>query len=394
MKKRALPFAITVMIASQSSAFAESFNAQNQAQDALLAKQQTPGAPIRDQKMQDDLADKRDAASGDDHRSWYRHIEIAGLIEIDASVLDPYAGKRNSDVRLSTFELGITSQVNEWIKATASLLYEQDETNLEIDVASITLANTDVTPMFVTAGQIYVPFGVYKTNLVSDPLPLELGETRETALQLGFVKGDISGSAYVFHGDHLVNGEDQIGSWGASLSYAHEQNDRAWSFGVGYINDLGGADTLREVIHDNRVAALEADSKFGSDPIAGWTVNAAAVFGKFNLIGEYLAATDDFDAHSLEFRDQNARPSAWNIETGVSFPIMRRKSIASVSYQGTRESLALELPRARWSVGWSVEIFAHTSVALECAHDIDYSKADGGTGNASNRILAQLAVEF
>ncbi|WP_242522981.1 LbtU family siderophore porin [Thiocystis minor] len=329
---------------------------------------------------------------------------ISSLIEVEAYHASPYEGDNESDIVLATFELGIEAQINAWATATAALLYEQNETDLEVDVAYITIANEEASPFFLTAGQLYVPFGAFETNLVSDPLTLEIGEARETTVQVGFVAGDFLGSLYVFNGDRKIDGENQIGSWGANLGYAHEGDDRAWAFGAGYINDLGDSDTLQDATNANRVAALEAliekgldTSGFSVDPterVGGWTINAAAAFGAFNLIGEYLSATDDFDRDTLGFEDAGAKPSAWNIEAGFTFPVMGRESVAAVAYQGTREALALELQKERWLLGWSIEIFDRTSLSFEWAHDIDYSESDGGTGESADTITAQLAVEF
>jgi len=36
----------------------------------------------------------------------------------------------------------------------------------------------------LTAGQLYVPFGAFETGLISDPLTLEIGETRESTVLL------------------------------------------------------------------------------------------------------------------------------------------------------------------------------------------------------------------
>lgn len=415
MRAIALPAALALL--AQTPAFAASLDArletQNPEQQAALKRQaatiaeqqaRLEGAPNRARTLEEDLAKKRAAMPENASDAWYRKLEIAGLIEVEAAYLAPDEGRRESDVTLATFELGIAAQVNAWLQATASLLYEQDVTDLEVDIASLTIANPEMTPLFLTAGQIYLPFGVYATNLVSDPLTQELGEARETAIQLGFARGDLSGSAYLFNGDNQVDGANQIGSWGASLGYAHAQDDRAWSLGIGYLNDLGDSDTLQEATNDNRVAAFDAASADGADPgdvsvdpserTGGWTLNASATLGPFNAIGEYLSATDDFDADSLSFREGGARPAAWNIEAGFSFPVMGRKSIAALAYQGTRESLALELPRERWSVGWSIEILDQTSLSFEWARATDYASSDGGTGNSDDSVSAQLAVEF
>lgn len=356
---------------------------------------QPSGEPKRLERLEDALDSKQ--AGADSAPNWYRNIEIAGLIEVEAGYLSPYEGDSESDIVLATAELGIHSQVNDWIEAGISFLYEQNETDLEVDTAYLTLTNADASPLFLTAGQVYVPFGVYETNLVSDPLTLDIGEARETALQLGFEQSGFSGSLYVFNGDNNIKGKDRIEGWGANLGFEQDSDDWAWSMGAGYINDLGDSDSLHETINDTRVGAAELDPSLSIDPnerTAGWTLNAAASFGPFSLIGEYLSATDDFDPISLEFKGEGARPSAWNIEAGYSFSLMGRESVAAVAYQGTREALALELPKERWLLGWSIEIFDRTSLGLEWARDRDYNARDGGTGKSADTFTAQLAVEF
>jgi uncharacterized coiled-coil protein SlyX len=363
-------------------------------------KQVLEGAPQRVQTLERALEDKEAVDDG-----WFRNIEIAGLIEVEAFYAEPFGGGDESDIVLATFELGIASQVTDWVEVAASLLYEEDDTDLEVDLAYVTIANPDVAPVFLTAGQIYVPFGAYETNLISDPLTLEIGETRETTVQLGFVYQGFAGSVYAFNGDNDIDGDSRIGSWGANLLYGQEREDITWTVGAGYISDLGDSDTLQDSVADNRSARLDELIEsgdplagiFNSDPTertGGWTANLAVIVNGFNLIGEYLTATDDFDADSLSFQDQGAKPSAWNIELGYAFEIFGKESVVAAAYQGTEEAVALELPKERWMLGLSVGIFDNTALSLEYAYDTDYDKDDGGTGDNANTVTAQLAVTF
>jgi len=363
-------------------------------------KQVMEGAPQRVQTLERALEDKDAVDDG-----WFRNIEIAGLIEVEAFYAEPFGGGDESDIVLATFELGIASQVTDWVEVAASLLYEEDDTDLEVDLAYITIANPDVAPVFLTAGQIYVPFGAYETNLISDPLTLEIGETRETTVQLGFVYQGFGGSVYAFNGDNKIDGDSRLGSWGANLLYGQEREDITWTVGAGYISDLGDSDTLQDSVADNRSARLDELIESG-DPLAGtfntdptertggWTANFAVIANGFNLIGEYLTASDDFDPASLGFNGQGAKPSAWNIELGYAFEIFGKESVVAAAYQGTDEAVALELPQERWMLGLSVGIFDNTALSLEYAYDTDYDKDDGGTGDNANTVVAQLAVTF
>jgi hypothetical protein len=373
---------------------------RRQAVEIAEQKQRLEGAPQRVEQLAETMAEKQETGGG-----WFDKVVIAGLVEVETFYSEPFGGGSESDVVLATFELGIGARVTDWVEVGASLLYEEDDTDLEVDVAFITIANLDVSPVYFTAGQIYVPFGAYETNLVSDPLTLEIGETRETAAQLGFVYEGFSGSVYAFNGDNKVDGENEIGGWGANLAYAMETDTLTWTVGVGYINDLGDSDSLHDTVADNREAVLEeldlagdpAADTFSTDPVdrtAGWTANLAVIYGDFNFIAEYLSATDDFDSDSLSFRDSGARPSAWNIEVAYSFDVLGKESVAAVAYQGTDEAVALELPKESWLVGWSIGIFDNTALSFEYRYDTDYSTSEGGTGDNGSTVIAQLAVEF
>jgi hypothetical protein len=363
------------------------------------------GAPERVKELEAALADKEQSGG-----NWFENIEIAGVVELEAGYFEPFDAPSESDLALATFELGIMSQIGSWVEVGASLLYEEDDTDLDVDTAYITLYNPDVAPVYFTGGQIYVPFGVYETNLVSDPLTLELGETRETAALVGFEYqvdglGGFGGSVYGFNGDTKLNGDNRISSWGANLGYAWEQDDVGVALAAGWINNLGDADGLQDALSDNRSAAFDelvegedprADT-FSTDAIdrtAGWTVSLGVVAGRFNLIGEYLSATDAFDADSLAWKDKGAKPSAWNVELGYSFPVFGKETVAAVAYQGTDEAVALELPKESWLVGWSIGILENTALSFEYRHDSDYSENQGGTGDSGNSFVAQLAVEF
>ncbi len=376
MKKLTLSTAIALALAIQTPAVADSvtsrltrLEAQNRAQEAAL--QQQAATLIKQQ-----------ADAAPDHDDWIHRLEFSGLIEVEAGYFAPEHGSSTSDVTLATVELGVKSKVNAWIEAGVSLLYEQDVTDLEIDTGYLTVANAEVTSLSFTAGQIYLPFGVYETNLISDPLTLELGEIRESALHMGMEKGDFAGALYLFNGETTLDDDDQLDNWGAMVGYTHTASERTWAASVGYLNDLGETDLLQE-----RVGAR-------SERSGAWTASASATVGRFNLIGEYLTATDDFAADQIDFNNQGARPAAWTLEAGLRFAVLGKQSTLSIGYQGTSEALALDLPEQRWLLGWSVEVLEKTTLALEWARSTAYDHADGGSGDTDDSVIAQLAVEF
>lgn len=338
---------------------------------------------IEEQRQQ--LATTKEESSG----GWFQGIEMSGVVEVEASHTDPYQGTSQNDLVLATVELGIGAQVNDWTSAEVILLHEEDDTDLEVDVGTITIADPDA-PWFVTTGQFYVPFGTFESNMISDPLTLEIGETRESALQAGFNNGRFSGSLYAFNGDNKKDNGDKnrIDNWGANFNFIHEGESMNLGAGIGYINDIGDSDTLQDQINAN------LGSNDVKDHVGGWTINALAESGPFILIGEYVRASDDFELAELPFNARGAQPKAWNAEAGYNFSFMGRDSTIAAAYQGTREALDLGLPKRRYLLGWSIGIMEDTALSFEWAHDKDYSTSDGGTGENANTITTQLAVEF
>lgn len=319
--------------------------------------------------------------------SWIDKIEIVGAVELEGAYSSPYTGDDTSDATVATAAIGVLSRVHDWVAAEIGLLYEEDDTPLEVDVAAITVGPPRGSWSF-KGGQIYVPFGAFETNLISDPLTLEIGETRETAVQAGLQFDGFSATAYAFNGTNKDGGDDRIDNYGAAVGFTKEGENTGVSLGLGYINDIGDSDNLQDAI------AGTLGSNVITEHVAGWTANAKFHYGPVTLVGEYLAALERFQAGEVLFGTKGARPSGWNAEVAYGFRIADKDLTAAAAYQGTSEALALGLPRLRFLAGLSVAIAEHVSLAVEWAHDKDYSIGDGGTGREADTVTTQLAVEF
>lgn len=308
------------------------------------------------------------------------HVSFSGLIEVEASAGEDFEGASTSNVELATVELGFDARANDWTSGHVLVLYEEGgDDKVLIDEAFITLGNTEQFPLYLTAGRMYVPFGKFETNMISDPLTLEIGETQETALQLGFAVQGAHGSFFAFNGDTNEGGGDsQIEQYGANLGYLYEQEGFSMDVGISYVNSMGDSDGLSEFLAEENL--LEADY------VGGLGVYAIASVGPISLIGEYITALDDFDG-------DNSQPMAFNFETGYTFVLAGRESTFAVAYQGT-DDLAGMLPESRILTTLSVEIFPATTFAIEYAHDEDYDENEGGTGASADTVTGQLAYEF
>lgn len=324
-------------------------------------------------------------------------ITLAGLIEVEAGFGEDYAGGSFSDVVLATAELAMEARVNDWTTAQLVYLHEQDDTEPgEIDQGIVTFGNPEMSPVYLSGGRMYVPFGHYATYLVSDPLTLELGEMRESALQVGFEASGLYGSVYAFNGDSQEAGDDDVVAHsGVNLGYAAESEGVAVDVGGGYISSLADSDAIAGAEVD-----IDGDGISDWDPAAlktlpaGTAAHAVVSAGPWHLVGEFVGATERFDAVDLPFDGKGARPAAWNIEAGYAFTLAGRNATFAVARQQTREALNLGLPETRTLAGISMGMMENAAISVEYAADDDYGTGEGGTGESAHAVTVQLAAEF
>ena len=318
--------------------------------------------------------------------------EISGLLEAEMGFVSDDDGS-SSDIVLATFELGIDAEISEWFSGHVVLLHEEDDTPLEVDQGYITFGNSFLSSFSIQFGQQYVPFGVFETNLVSDPLTLEIAETRESAIVFAY-DGDLYASFYLFNGDLLeAGGEDSIGNMGFNAGYAYEGESMSFDVGIGYINNLKDSDGLTGAIFDYRDTANEAIPDSFPTPeevdayVAGFTGHLVLNWGSFTFVGEMVAALDDFATDELA--PGKRKPSAGNMEFayGISDDF-----VIALAFQNTVD-MGGYLPESRLLLGMSYQIDEATSFALEFASDTGYADSEGGEGDSTTTTM-QLATEF
>ncbi|MYA96105.1 MAG: LbtU family siderophore porin [Nitrospinae bacterium] len=310
---------------------------------------------------------------------WFEAVEIGGAIDIRGIVTDPPGGDNETDLVVDSVELGIGAQVNDWVSGEVVLLYEGE--GVDVDTATVTIGPPEGA-WSLTGGQLYVPFGVYETNLISDPLTLDIGETRQTAFQIDGSAGALSGSVFVFKGDNMEDGDNLIQGFGFAAGYSVETGSFELGLNLSYTNDLGDSD------------GLEVEGAEGYDRVAGISASAMLTIGSISVLGEYLGAMDTFGADYVAFGDYGAKPSAWMLEAAYGFELAGKEATLAASYQTTDEALALELPKKRFLLGLSAEVMDGVSLGVEWARDTDYGVEDGGSGENTDTFTLQLAAEF
>jgi hypothetical protein len=312
-------------------------------------------------------------------------LTISGLIEVEAATesmnFADGTADTASDLSLATAQIGLGVTLTEKVRGNISLLFEEgafgdEDTDLEVDEAAIDI---NYAPLFGRFGRLYVPFGVYHSHFISDPLTLALGETRETALLLGYGHDLFSLSAFVFNGNAgKIGQEDHISDWGASLVLTPAEGIE---LGGSYLTDLADSD-----------AGLLSEYR---RRVGGWSSFATVERGPFGASAEILGGVKAFAAADLD-EDGNGKgdkPLAWNLE--VSWAPVEQVELAA-RYEGSDEFAGQPERQYGLAVSWSP--WAYTTLSLEYLRgefDDDFSAdEDGNVLDRRDLVAAQLAFEF
>ena len=338
-----------------------------------------------------------------DEDAWFNRVEIGGVIELEAGYNKPYDDPEASDIDRSSsntaevakVELGIAAQINDWTGSEVVVRYNSDDGDMELDAATVTFAPPEG-PWSLTGGLQILPFGAYETNLISDPLTLQLGETGENSLVFGLEAGDFYGSLYAFDGDNQPDGKQRIEGHGAAVGYAMEGEGFALDLNAGWINDIGDSDGVGDALAEGLAAATDESGEdvYYDGHVAGMSASALLSVGDLSVIGEYVSAVEEFEAHEIGFQEREAEPSAWTFEAAYGFELADTEATVAGSYQRSDEAIALGLPETRTLGGISVGVVDNVGLGVEWARDDDYSMEDGGTGKSADTVTVQLGAEF
>lgn len=311
-------------------------------------------------------------------------IGIGGAIEVEIVHDSPYEDKSASSADTATVDVAFAAELGDAASAELALTMD-DDGKMEVDVAAVTIG-MDEAPVSFTAGQILLPFADFGTELISDPMALELGEAHQTVLQIGFEAGSLAGSIYAFNGDADYKGSDRIGDFGVQADYGIELGGMGFNAGVGWLSDLRESHIAEEY-------QLEDEDWPGDrKKVAGLAVSAGLGFGPLTFSGHYITARDKIE--ELDYAGEPAQPSAYGVEAAYAFEMGDREVAVAAGWQRTREAVGLGMPETKVLFGFSTELVENVGIALEYASSSDYGATNGGTGKDGRTVTLQLAAEF
>ncbi len=380
MKARYLTAALVLVCACQGPALAQtSVEERLQRMEQRIEQLEQRVAAQERTIMEKDKRISELEAPGD---GWFDKVEVSGAVEVEAAHEKSYEGESSNGLDAATVDVAVAARVNAWTAADVALTMD-DDGKIEVDEAFVTLAPPD-SALSLIAGRQGLPFGVYESGMVSDPLTMDLGDTADDAIQLAFGADGLSAAAFLFKGENDRGGDNRIENFGVSASYALERDGTSFVLGLSWINDIGESGVLSEI------------EERGSGMVAGGAASLVAEFAGMTVIAEYVTAMDEFTPGELSFgpTGKGAKPSAWMMEAAYGFELGGRPTTVALGYQGTEEAASLDLPRNRFMVGLSVELAEALSLGVEWSRDRDYGGSAGGSGETANKATALLAAEF
>lgn len=348
-------------------------------------------------------------------------IAISGKSEPMGMINSNYVGGTNNDLTLGSSELDVAAALNQNVEAFISVAYDEsppevgpriNNSAFNLNMGFVNIGNLDKTPIYFTAGQLYVPFGRYSSSMISAPLTLNMARTKTRPFILGYKSQGDTGpfaSTYIYRADTRLG---KSGVSGVNGGYTFAVSEITGEVGASYISSVNDAAGMQ-----NTAANPGTFGGFGSLLNGNEAVRktpAVDVYGnlawdRFNFAAEWVGTVEAFRVEDLSFNGRGAKPQAIQTEIDMTFRSFNRPSSVGIGYQWSKDTLALNLPRQRYIGVYNISIWKDTVESIEYRHEVDYGVgqyANGaappgavnaptlGTGGTADTVSAQIGVYF
>ncbi|MGD9153079.1 MAG: LbtU family siderophore porin [Gammaproteobacteria bacterium] len=329
---------------------------------------------------------------------------LSGNIEAKAIYEDPYTGSHVSDLDLSWAEFDIFAEVSKWVNGFMAITYDNSaiaansnrisNSNITLDRGFLLFGNFVKSHWYGSVGQVYVPFGRYGSNMISDPLTKYIGKTKARAITVGYSPtcehNSPYGRVFVFQGASKYRNNNDINNGGADIGFIAGSGKLSTDIGVSYIYNIADSDGMQ----NNDVATAGffrgfdvINSENIAHRVAGGDVHGMVKYGPFNVIGEYVSALRSFDVSNLSYNSRGAKPRALNVEGAYAFMLFAHPSSVAIGYSASRQALALNIPKQRYYTSFAMTVLNNTKATLEYRHDKNYGAGDTASGQTLNAVV-------
>lgn len=379
------------------------------------------------------------------------HILISGLVEAQALTRNGGGSVNSNDIDLTSVNVDFyVMGPSTWTSAFVELAYDNNigtqtgsfssndrmlDSRVFVNKAFIVLGDFTKSGIYSSFGQMYVPFGVYATTMVSSPLTKILARTLARPLVIGYksqTQNSFTATGYIFKGPSHVSSVSHVNNGGLNLSFSYRPGGAHYGavLGAGVIGNIadsvgmqftgnnttnavlfGGFGGPTEIVPNpipnpadpNDLVEIDSGNEHLVHRVPAYDFNVKVSVGdNLQLIGEYIFASTDFSAQDLEINGEGAKPQALNLEAVYNMPWFVNPTSISAGYQMSKDALAIGLPQKRYSVAINRSFWKNTLQSLEFRHDIDYPDDDtsggsgrpGPTGNGDGANMITLQFDY
>jgi len=331
---------------------------------------------------------------------------------------DGYSKNSKTDVNLYRAELDVVGEVAPWATGVMIINYDDKDrkssggsvarsnnSRLRIDRAWITLGELNKFPAYFSIGQMYAPFGLYKSFMVSTPVTRYLGRVKDRMVILGYEDSGLYGQVYAFSGETKKDKSNEIVRHGGfNAGYTYGSGDVKLAIGGGILGNLAESQEMQNIFGVDKVTGVSAERI--NSRVLGYNGRAKLDIYSFTLVAEYIGASKAFDSNDISFNSVGAKPQALDVEGAYSFKIKGKVSTLFAGYNQTSQALALNLPKQSYFAGYSMALMKNVIAGIEYRHDVNYNWGDTATstngtvllgsvkGRHSNTVTTQLGVYF
>ncbi|QHG92568.1 LbtU family siderophore porin [Coxiella endosymbiont of Amblyomma sculptum] len=306
---------------------------------------------------------------------------FSGKLEDQLDYKNQYSGLKTSNINLSSVELDTYVRSNLWTSGYMSLNYDPSKStsgssHIFVDRAFIAIGNLSRFPFYASIGQVDVPFGRYKSAMITSPVTQSLGRTQTRAVTIGYQQtGNSALHAEMFGYQEPKNlfpsQNSRRNQWGADIGYEFNTGGRIGSeIGASLISNLADSQGMQEAVFSSKNKTLHH------------AVQAVDLYGSLSVdpvifTAEYVRALKSFDVSDVGFENQGACPTAFHTEVNYVFHMGSRPGSFGFGYGHTTQAAILGLPQDRYSIFCNVGIWKDTNFSLEYRHDVNYPKVVG-----------------
>jgi len=312
------------------------------------------------------------------------HIAISGYVESQAQFQD----MNNSAIKLNNAELDFAGWVSKWMIGYTNFGFDDSQTpfsNFEMFLGFITIGNLNYSDWFLTAGQLYAPFGYFLTEMSNIvPITRSIGRMKERTVKLGYYDKYLGHTLYlsgsVYRGK-LQNSfsHKEIDQFATSLKikkeWKHKHSRRGYDLTFSFTNNLAEADRLWDKLKNQNNFKLRRYAP-GIEAAGNFTV------GKTSFKIEYVNTLRNYAKFDLTQNGHAVKPRAYAYEINYD-TTFRNKPITWAALYTSGNDIAVAIPyKKQYGVSTTWQIYDYTLLSAEIANRKFYGKNTVIGGNA------------